>query len=240
MNTVKNKYIKHAHISERKFKEILKCFCIDLTATQTSSLTGINRNTVNKYYTKFRERIVDLCNIDSPFAGEIEVDESYFGAKRVKGKRGRGARGKTIVFGLLKRDGKVYTEIVPDTQKATLQAIIRGKVSIESIIYSDGWRGYNGLVDVGYDKHFRVNHGENEFAIGHNHINGIESFWSYAKIRLVKFRGLSKDSFNLHLKECEFRFNRSKDIYKILLDLLQNFLFQAKTLIKINQSTNKI
>jgi len=218
MNTVKNKYIKHAHISERKFKEILKCFCIDLTATQTSSLTGINRNTVNKYYTKFRERIVDLCNIDSPFAGEIEVDESYFGAKRVKGKRGRGAKGKTIVFGLLKRDGKVYTEIVPDTQKATLQAIIRGKISIESIIYSDGWRGYNGLVDVGYDKHFRVNHGKNEFAIGHNHINGIESFWSYAKIRLVKFRGLSKDSFNLHLKECEFRFNnRSKDIYKILL-----------------------
>jgi len=137
------------------------------------------------------------------------------GAKRVKGKRGRGARGKTIVFGLLKRDGKVYTEIVPDTQKATLQAI---KVSIESIIYSDGWRGYNGLVDVGYDKHFRVNHGDNEFTIGHNHINGIESFWSYAKIRLVKFRGLSKDSFNLHLKKCEFRFNnRSKDIYKILL-----------------------
>jgi len=78
MNTVKNKYIKHAHISERKFKEILKCFCIDLTAMQTSNLIGVNRNTVNKYYTKFRERIVNLCNIDSPFAGEIEVDESYF------------------------------------------------------------------------------------------------------------------------------------------------------------------
>ena len=89
---------------------------------------------------------------------------------------------------------------------------------IESIIYSDKWRGYNGLVDVGYDKHFRVNHGNNEFAIGNNHINGIESFWSYAKIRLVKFRGLSKTKFNLHLKECEFRFNyRSADMYKILL-----------------------
>ncbi len=100
MNTVKNKYIKHAHISERKFKEILKCFCIDLTVTQTSNLIGINRNTINKYYSKFRVRIVDLCNIDSPFAGEIEVDESYFGVKRVKGKRGRGARGKTIEFSL--------------------------------------------------------------------------------------------------------------------------------------------
>ena len=78
--------------------------------------------------------------------------------------------------GLLKRDGKVYTEIVPDAQKDTLQAIIRGKVSIESVIYSDNWRGYNGLVDVGYDKHFRVNHSQNEFANGKNHINGIESF----------------------------------------------------------------
>jgi len=137
MRTIKNRYIKHAHISERKFKELLKCFCTDLTAVQTSQLLNINRNTVNKYYNKFRERIAELCNLESPFKGEIEVDESYFGAKRVKGKRGRGARGKTIVFGLLKRNGKVYTEIVPDAQKDTLQAIIRGKVEIESIIYSD-------------------------------------------------------------------------------------------------------
>ena len=91
-----------------------------MTAKQTFKTTGLNRNTINRYYNKFRERIVRLCQIDSPFQGEIEVDESYFGARRVKGKRGRGARGKTIVFGLLKRDGKVYTEIVPDAQKTTL------------------------------------------------------------------------------------------------------------------------
>ncbi len=98
----KNRYIKKAHISERKFKEILRCFCLDLTAKQTSEITKINRNTINRYFNKFRERIVELCQIDSPFQGEIEIDESYFGAKRVKGKRGRGAKGKTIVFGLLK------------------------------------------------------------------------------------------------------------------------------------------
>ncbi len=218
MKSIKNKYVKQAHISEGKFKKILKCFCADLTAVQTATITNINRNTVNKYYNKFREIIVYLCNLESPFKGEIEVDESYFGAKRIKGKRGRGAKGKTIVFGLLKRNGKVYTEIVPDAQKETLQAIIRGKVSIESIIYSDKWRGYNGLVDVGYNKHFRVNHSQNEFAVGKNHINGIESFWSYAKIRLVKFKGLPKDKFNLHLKECEFRFNyRNDNMYRILL-----------------------
>ena len=89
------------------------------------------------------------------------------------------------------------------------------------MIYSDKWRGYDGLVDVGYDKHFRVNHGNNEFAKGMNHINEIEA--SYAKMRLYKFRGLSKDKFNLHLKECEFRFNnRNNDLFKILIKEFEN------------------
>jgi len=107
--------------------------------------------------------------------------------------------GKTIVFGILKREGKVYTEIVSDVTKATLQGIIRGKVNPDSVMHSYGWRGYHGLVDVGYDKHFRVHHGKNEFVRGNSHINGIESFWSYAKIRLVKFQGMDKKTFNLHL-----------------------------------------
>ena len=118
-----------------------------------------------------------FCNQCSPIVGEIEIDESYFGPRRVRGKRGRGAGNKTIVFGLFKRDGKVYTEIVPDCKAATLQAIIHGRIDIESVIYSDGWRGYDGLVDLGYEKHYRVNHGENEFSKGNGkHINGIESF----------------------------------------------------------------
>jgi len=219
---MKNKYVYRSRISEPKFREIVKLFSLDLEADQTAQITGISRNTINKYYKTFRERIVHVCNQNSPFSGEIEVDESYFGARRVRGKRGRGAYGKTIVFGLLKREGKVYTEIVPDVKAKTLQAVIRGRVDINSVIHSDGWRGYNGLVDIGYDKHFRVHHGQNEFVRGKSHINGIESFWSYAKIRLVKFRGIDKKSFNLHLKECEFRFNhRGEDLYKLLLQIFR-------------------
>jgi len=219
---VKNKYAKRSHISEQKFRQIIKLFSEDLNATQIANLTGISRPTINKYLQAIRIRIAEYCESDSPLNGEIEVDESYFGARRVKGKRGRGAYGKTIVFGLLKREGKVYTEIVPDVKAATLQALIRGRVDVDSVIHSDGWRGYDGLVDIGYDKHFRVHHGENEFARGNCHINGIESFWSYAKIRLVKFRGIDKKNFNLHLKECEFRFNhRGEDLYKILLKIFR-------------------
>jgi transposase-like protein len=220
--TAKNSYVKRAKISEAKFRALIRHFVHDLDAQTIASLLGLNRNTVNRYLTLIRNRIADFCEQQSPFRGEIEVDESYFGAKRTRGKRGRGAYKKTPVFGILKRGGKVYTEIVPDCAKATLQAIIRGRVDPDSIIHSDGWRGYNGLVDLGYKKHYRVNHGSNQFIEGKSHINGIESFWSYAKRRLMKFHGIPNSTFYLHLKECEFRFNyRNQNLYKLLLKMFR-------------------
>lgn len=124
-------------------------FSEELNATQISNLTSISRVTVNKILKEVRKRIAAYCDTESPFIGEVEVDESYFGARRIRGKRGRGAYGKTIVFGIFKRNGKVYTEIIPNASRATLQAIMRGRVSIDSVIHSDKWRGYNGLVDLG-------------------------------------------------------------------------------------------
>ena len=219
-----NKYINRSRISEAKFRALVKYFSLDLDAHRIASLVGLNRNTVNRYMRLFRERIAEYCEHEFPLQGEIEVDESYFGPKRVKGKRGRGAGGKTPVFGILERRGKVYTEIVPDCAKRTLQRIIRGKVEPDSIIHSDHWRGYDGLVDMGYKKHFRVNHGVNQFVQGKGHINGIESFWSFAKRRLDKFHGLPKTTFYLHLKESEFRFNhREQDIYQVMLKMFRKY-----------------
>ena len=221
--TGKNKYAKRSRISEHQFRQIVRLFSVDLEATQIAKLTGLNRNTINRYLKAIRLRLIEYCDAQSPFSGEVEVDESFFGARRVKGKRGRGAFGKTIVFGIFQRNGHVHTEIVPDCKKVTLQLAIRGKVELESIIYSDGWRGYNGLVDVGYGKHFRVDHGRDEFVKGRTHINGIEGFWGFAKTRLVRFRGMRPETFNLHLKECEFRFNhRGQDLYKLILNILRN------------------
>ena len=217
-----NKYILRSKISEAKTRQLVRLFVIDLTATQLAQVTGLNRNTVNRIVVGIRERIAAACEEESPVKGEIEVDESYFGPRRVRGVTGRGARKKTIVFGLFKRQGRVYTQIVSDVSRATLQAIIRGRVDLESVIHSDGWMSYNGLVDLGYKKHFRVQHGENEFATKTCHINGIESFWGYAKTRLMRFRGLAKHTFYLHLKECEFRFNhRGEDLYQVILKMLR-------------------
>ena len=105
--TIKNRYIKRAKISEAKFRQLLRYFSYDLDAQTIASLTKLNRNTINRYLTLIRRRIAMFCEQQSPFKGEIEVDESYFGAKRIRGKRGRGAYKKTPVFGLLKRGGKV-------------------------------------------------------------------------------------------------------------------------------------
>jgi len=215
---MKNKYIKQAHITESKFKEILECFCNDFSATQTSQITKIGRKTVNKIFNKIRYRIIELTEKEEKLSGEVEIDESYFGARRVRGKRGRGAKGKIPVFGILKRKGKVYTKIVKNCEKKALLPIIKGKVLEESTIYSDGWKSYDGLVLNGY-KHYRIYHSKNEFARGKSHINGIESFWSYAKRRMAKFNGIYKDRFQLHLKECEWRWNHKGDkMYSVLLD----------------------
>jgi len=220
---VKNRYVARSRISEHVFRRFLRHVAADLTAVQIAQLTGLNRNTVNRLLACLRERMAEACELERPFRGTIEVDESYFGPKRIKGKAGRGAGRKTSVFGIYKRGVKVYTEVVPDCSQAVLLKAIRGKVDLDSVIHSDGWPGYNGLVDMGYKKHLRVDHGSNELSSRRergNHINGIEGFWGYAKTRLARFRGMHPDSFLFHLKECEFRFNhRRENLYHILLKL---------------------
>lgn len=222
---MENKYLKRSHISEAKTRQIVRLFCEDLTATQIAELTSLNRKTVNRVLTHIRKVIAAYCESISPLSGEVEIDESYFGPRRVRGVRGRGAGRKIIVFGLLKRKGKVYTQIVPNVSRETLKQIVQAKIEPDSTIYSDGCKSYDGLVDWGYKRHYRVNHGSNEFVARNNpknHINGIENFWGVAKVRLTKLRGLRKDHFNLHLKECEWRYNmRDEDRYKVLLRLLR-------------------
>ena len=223
------KLLIRARISRAKFRQILRLFALDLTASQIAVISDLNRNTINRYLTLIRSLIADFCQQESPFSGKVELDESYFGSRHKKGKekrkRGRGAENKHIVFGIYKRNGKVYTEIVKNVKAKTLQAVIKGKVDFDSTIYTDGFKAYNSIVHIGYQKHYRIYHQDN-YALGDVHINGIEGFWGYAKVRLVKYRGISKNTFYLHLKECEFRFNyRNYDLYQILLIITKKIVF---------------
>jgi transposase len=230
--------IKSTKLTRHEIKKIMKCFCIDIDATKTAELLSINRNTVNRFYLIFRKAIYynRVLHI-TKMIGTIEFDESYFGAKRKRGfhgklKRGRGTQ-KKPVFGIFKRNGEVYTEVVSNCKAATLIPIIQGKVDVTSIINADGWKAYDGLVDVGYDKVFRVNHSKNQFALKGSDgatisVNGIESFWSFTKRRLAKFNGYSVN-FDLHLKECEWRWGKDQhqlfdQMIKILHDYSIKFL----------------
>jgi len=205
------------NLSNYRIKKIISCFSEDIPASKTASLLGVNRNTINRYFNLFREAIFHASISDiSKSSGEFELDESYFGAKRVRGKRGRGAAGKTPVFGLLKRDGNVYVEVVENCSREQLMPIIQGKILEGSTIHTDGWKAYDSLILNGYDHH-RVYHSYDEFARGKCHVNGVEGFWSFAKRRLAKFNGLTNEKFYLHLKECEFRFNNRHNDLKLIV-----------------------
>ena len=199
--------ITRCKLSKKVQKQLLQFFVAEVTARTASDLLDINRRTAILYYQKIRQVIAYHLDIESEYfmAGEIELDESYFGGVQ-KGKRGRGAAGKVIVFGMLKRGGKVYTKVIQDTKSSTLIPIIQRKITLDSIVYTDCYRSYNAL-DVSRFHHYRINHQTHFAEKKYNHINGIENFWNQAKRVLRKYNGIPKESFPLFLKECEFRFN---------------------------------
>ena len=215
---MKNRYFVRSRISEKKFREIIRYFSVDLTATQIAHLTQLNIKTINHILKKIRLRITEFCEKESIFSkGEIEFDESYFGAKRIRGLRGRGSSGKTIVFGLKKRKGKVYTQVVKNCSRDILVPLIQQKINKSATLFTDGFKSYDSLVNIGYKRHYRVHHGKNEFAKKEkntrNHINGIENFWGLAKVRLSKFRGMNQKHSIYILKNVSLDSIIEKKIY---------------------------
>lgn len=129
MPTKCNRYYNRSRISEKVLRRIIHAFAMDFTATDAAVLTGISLRSVSSIYLKLRRRIAQHCEAQNPFQGEIEIDESYFGPRRGRGKRGRGAGHKTIVFGVFKR-GIVFTPRSCPMQRKTLCAKRFGAASI--------------------------------------------------------------------------------------------------------------
>ena len=226
MGKMTRKKIKR--LSDAKYRLILRCFIADIPAFKTAQIVKVNRKTADRYYLIFRSVIFDDAlkeRKELKLGNGIEIDESYFGPKRVKGKRGRGASRKIIVFGILKRKDKIYTTIVPNTKKNSLMPIIRQVIRSGSDIYSDGWKSYNALAIYGYN-HKKVRHDQNEFSKGDGktHINGVESYWSWVKHRLMQFRGLTRKQFKYYLLESEWRFNHRHTLEKDLRGLLKDVI----------------
>ncbi len=118
----KNRYLFRGRILERRFRDLLRVFALDITAD----------NTVLALYRLLRLRMAELAEADCPFRGQVELDESYFGPTRTRGHRGRGNPRKVPVFEFLERGGRVHCQIVKNCSKATLLAIIDERVELSA------------------------------------------------------------------------------------------------------------
>ena len=222
---LKNKKVKCKHCkryySLNKLKrdmQILYYFYLELSARKTAKELNINYRLIHRKFMQFRKLIAEYCNNQAEkLNGKLELDESYFGGKR-KGDRGRGANNKAIVFGILERNGEIYTKIVENVSKETLMKEIENKTQKGSVFYTDGWKSYTSLEQ--YGKHNIIRHDKDEFVKEKNHINGIEGFWSFAKERFHKYHGIRKNNYPFYLKEMEFRFNhRNESVFNLLFDI---------------------
>lgn len=146
-------------------------------------------------------------------SGHIEVDESYVGGER-PGKRGRGAKGKTIVLGMLKRQGSIKARIVPDVKRTTLRPIIGDNVKTGSVISTDELNSYRNLPEMGY-KHGTCNHSAEQYVIGIHHTNGLEGFWSHLKRGIVSTHAsVSPQHLQKYVDEFSYRYNhRHEPVY---------------------------
>lgn len=231
--------VRASRISAAKRNALLKHFALDLEATRAAKLAKVHRNTANHWYRHFREAIYQSTRRAPRFFGEVEMDQSEFGGRGYKRMRTLLARYSKIlshkdymekakqvrkehkvqVFGILQRGAGVYVHIIKKADKRTLEPIVRLVVEPQSTVYTDKWRGF---ADLGLNQytHKSVNHSLEYVAKDGTHINGIESFWSFAKRRLSQFNGIHQSTLPLHLKECEFRYN-NKDVAKALKALLK-------------------
>ncbi|MBI3379912.1 IS1595 family transposase [Candidatus Gottesmanbacteria bacterium] len=197
--------------------KIIEYFALEIPANKASKVLHLNYKTVYRVYQRLREKIAGKTKEEfRKLSGEIEIDDAYFGGRR-KGNRGRAASGKTLVLGMLERDGRVFTTLPENLELGQVLDAISRHAEKGSVFYTDQFRSYKSLFI--YGRHLSLNHAE-KFANGRVHINGLEGFWSFAKERMLKYHGISKKHFALYLKELEFRYNhRKQDLIKIFTEL---------------------
>ncbi len=216
------RWLGQSRVRPTRWVWLLKLFELEVTARQAAVQTGVSYPTALRVFTLIRRAIVAQ---EEPglLRREVELDESYFGPRRSwrhrGGKRGRGAPAKIPVFGILERGGRVAVSVLPDVTRQSLLAATVKLVRRGALVYTDRYKGYDALTFCGY-RHLRVDH-RRRFTRGRVHINGLEGFWSYAKGKLIRHRGVAPHRFPLSLYEMQFRYNhRHEDLFELLLTVV--------------------
>lgn len=199
--------------------KLLEYFILGVPAYRLRLYVSLSLKTIRRWYRTFRTAIYQQALIElEQLSGTIELDETMFGG-RFPGKRGWGAYGKHLVFGMYKRNGHVITFPISSRSFTSLAPIITQHTKAGSLYYTDDWFAYTFLPIRGNHVVVRKEKGRPK---GRDHINGIEGFWSYAKHWLYPYRGIPKDQFHLYLKEAEWRFNHRDENLMLVLRRLLN------------------
>jgi len=217
---MKNRYLKGAHLSERKVRELIKLFSEDLTATQIANITGISRITVNAYFKLIRTHIAKFCEERNPFHftnGSITFHASENG---IAGPNGTAS--KKSFYGIFKNDVTIHTDKIANIDAEWMYDWLKGKTAVDKeIVEKNRLHVYNGIADFNSIRLYRINEAVPSLTRGKSHIDEIDMFWGMLKSRLIKFRGLNSGTLYLHVKETEFRYNyRENDLFELLMEIL--------------------
>lgn len=218
-------FLERSKIPLRLWYEIIWCFVLAHSANKAKRLLEIDYKEAFKVYGTIRKVLVKESKSErKKMTGTMEVDESFYGGlfKNLrketrwkyryegKAKRGRGAKyRKQPVFGIYKRNGSVYLELITECSKEELEKVIKKKIKKEAEIFSDTFKSYDNLVGLGYI-HQTVDHGMEIYVDGRIHVNGMEGFWGLSKTNMHTYKGIRKKNWLLYLKEMEFRYNYRK------------------------------
>lgn len=195
-----NKYVNRSKITETKFRKLVRYFSLDLTATQITQLTGLNRNTVNRYLTEIRKKIASHIDRTRPFNLIDGFDQSDSGT------------GNYIVL-LRVVEKQIHTTVIsvpPDKKwNELIQDLTNQEHHFDIAIHPKS--GHQDVIN-------------SDRAVINDQIRRqIGSFWGTVRSRLSKFKGMHTSTYIYHLKECEFRFNhRQKNLYSLILQILRN------------------
>ncbi len=196
-----NKYVNRAKLDERKFRELTRFFTLDLTAIQIAELTNLNRNTVNRYLTEMRKKILIHCISTSPFQQVPKFHDT-----------------KSFPYQLLlltEQNERIYTDLLQASDTFT---------NIETCLKNCSVPSHVDAVVLLKNHDFATLHPPlHRSKVENGKINRIKSFWGRSKSRLSKFKGMHSSTLILHIKECEFRYNnREKELYEVLLKIFRN------------------
>ena len=220
---MKNRYLKGAHLSERRVRDLLKLFCEDLTATQIANVTGISRITVNAYLKLIRTHLANYCEEKNPDLPHGISSLSHADDNHRRTAPEKGVALKKSFYGIYQRNDLIFTERISLTDRQWLSDWLKGRVDADvSAARKHRLDIYQAVADFNTVRLHHIREGVPELVRSRNHADAIDYFWSMLKSRLVKFRGVNGGTLFLHVKETEFRYNyRNSDLYELLIEILQ-------------------